>query len=495
MSHPTQSALSAPRDFRRGKLVSHRYRKNYKACHVERASARITAILETTQEIGSFCGEKPPFARSLKSLPLALVLYGGSPVSPLTKQNGAIRASFRSQNSRKSCLCRTHQPEDHHHHHHHRLSGSDNGDQSAAPEPIAGVAAAAGNPPFPSESISRSQTFETSSHGIRTMDSGSAASASPSGGAAAAVGSRTCFARLGPTGPLSDDDNGCEVCCGSGSLFVLALEIYALVGGNIAVSTPNSVPRTISRPRSAGSARGSQWRRAVHPSRFTAASRWSKHCDAESAVAASLVRQQQEQALSLERVIDGLDIDSIAALGFHGPDDFRGLVASEAVCSSALVTVPIGSTLAVSVDGDGGQLSVLSPPEMPPNVKKAIEVVAGLICDTPDYQLVILAVLLLWARKYGSTAWREYCEALLPPQRELSCLLCYGPGELSALQLPHLVDEAARQHDWARWVHSQWLSGSSGALRRLRLAEGLQETTWALALERCAAGLSSLRWG
>ncbi len=66
-------------------------------------------------------------------------------------------------------------------------------------------------------------------------------------------------------------------------------------------------------------------------------------------------------------------------------------------------------------------------------------VVAGLVRETPDHQLMILAVLLLWVRQYGSTAWREYCEALLPPVRELSCLLCYTPGELSTLQLPHMV--------------------------------------------------------
>ncbi|GLI69621.1 hypothetical protein VaNZ11_014288, partial [Volvox africanus] len=208
---------------------------------------------------------------------------------------------------------------------------------------------------------------------------------------------------------------------------------------------------------------------------------------AASHIASSWFRQQGKQAVSLERVIDGLEIDSLASLGFHAPDDIRGLMASEGVRSAALVTVPIGSTLAVSLDGDGGQLSVLAAPEMPPNVKKAIEVVAGLIRETPNHQLLILAVLLLFARKYGNTAWREYCEGLLPPAREMSCLLCYTPGELSTLQLPHFVDEAARQHDWARWAHSQWLSSSSGALRRLGLADALEDTVWALAVVRSRA--------
>ncbi|GIL47886.1 hypothetical protein Vafri_4520 [Volvox africanus] len=206
-----------------------------------------------------------------------------------------------------------------------------------------------------------------------------------------------------------------------------------------------------------------------------------------SNIASPFTRQQGEQAVSFERVIDGLEIDSLASLGFHGPDDIRGLMASEGVRNAALVTVPIGSTLAVSLDGDGGQLSVLAPPDIPSNVKKAIEVVAGLIRETPNHQLLILAVLLLWARKYGSTAWREYCEGLLPPAREMSCLLCYTPGELSTLQLPHFVDEAARQHDWARWAHSQWLSSSSGALRRLGLADALEDSVWALAVVRSRA--------
>ncbi|GIL89456.1 hypothetical protein Vretimale_18938 [Volvox reticuliferus] len=233
---------------------------------------------------------------------------------------------------------------------------------------------------------------------------------------------------------------------------------------------------------SADSVCGSRCRRLGRSSRGS-----PPYTHATSTLASPLVRQQREQAVSLERVIDGLEIDSLASLGFHGPDDIRGLVASERVRSAALVTVPIGSTLAVSLDGDGGQLSVLAPPGMPPNVKKAIEVVAGLIRETPDHQLLILAVLLLWARKYGSTAWREYCEAMLPPAREMSCLLCYTPGELSTLQLPHLVDEAARQHDWARWAHSQWLSSSSGALRRLGLADALEDTVWALAVVRSRA--------
>ncbi|GLC37013.1 hypothetical protein PLESTB_001401600 [Pleodorina starrii] len=239
-------------------------------------------------------------------------------------------------------------------------------------------------------------------------------------------------------------------------------------------------------PRLVNSACGTKCRRASHrtPVSFRLG---SNQCTAATASLAPLARLQREQARYLDRVIDGMDIDSLAALGFHGADDIRGLVASEAVRSASLVTVPLSSTLAVSMDEDGGQLSILAPPEMPPNVKKAIEVVAGLIRDTPDHQLLILAVLLLWARKYGSTAWREYCTELLPPFRELSCLLCYTPGELSTLQLPHLAEEASRQHDWARWAHSQWLSSSSGALRRLGLAERLEDSMWALAVVRSRA--------
>ena len=102
-----------------------------------------------------------------------------------------------------------------------------------------------------------------------------------------------------------------------------------------------------------------------------------RQCKLNSATSAPIIaplhREQQEQAQLLEHVVDGLDIDSLAVLGFHGSDDIRGLVASEAVRSAALVTVPISSALAVAMDEDGGQLSVLAPPEMPPNVKKAIE--------------------------------------------------------------------------------------------------------------------------
>ncbi|KXZ45173.1 hypothetical protein GPECTOR_57g463 [Gonium pectorale] len=112
------------------------------------------------------------------------------------------------------------------------------------------------------------------------------------------------------------------------------------------------------------------------------------------------------------------------------------------------------------------------------------QAVGELIKDTPDYQILILAVLLLWARKYGSTAWQEYCAAVLPPHPELSCLLCYSPGELPALQLPHMVEEASRQHDWARWAHATWISSASGALRRLGLADDPEVTAWALAVRK-----------
>lgn len=45
---------------------------------------------------------------------------------------------------------------------------------------------------------------------------------------------------------------------------------------------------------------------------------------------------------------------------------------------------------------------------------------------------------------------------------------------------PPVQSEAAIQHDWARWCHSQWLSSSSGALRRLGLADDLADSVWAL---------------
>ncbi|PNH06595.1 hypothetical protein TSOC_007053 [Tetrabaena socialis] len=258
----------------------------------------------------------------------------------------------------------------------------------------------------------------------------------------------------------------------------------------------------------------------------------------------------------LERLSDGFDIDCLADVRTF-PDGLRGLTAAEHASSTALLTVPLSSTLAVMVEADGGSLTVVAPPELPPNVKKAFEacidrvfnmvtltcpgpttgsgrslrpthqsravvservpagrgawygpsgsnrnihaappppsflscltVVADLIRDTQDYQLVILAVLLLWARKYGNEAWQEYCNAFLPPVNELSCLLNYSPGDLPALQLPQLMDEAGRQHDWARWVHSQWTSSTSGALRRLELADNLEDTTWALANVRSRA--------
>ncbi|KAG2497742.1 hypothetical protein HYH03_004475 [Edaphochlamys debaryana] len=196
---------------------------------------------------------------------------------------------------------------------------------------------------------------------------------------------------------------------------------------------------------------------------------------------------RREQRQVLDTLADAFDVDTLATLGFHDPGDIRGLVATEPSRVTALCTVPVSSTLAVLVADDGDTLSIVAPPEMPPNVKRAIELVAGLVKETQDYQLLILAVLLLWARKYGSEAWQRYCDALLPPHAELSCLLTYAPGELPQLQLPHLVEEAARQHDWARWVHSQWTSSASGALRRLGLAEGPEDTAWALAVVRSRA--------
>ncbi|GFR40622.1 hypothetical protein Agub_g1204, partial [Astrephomene gubernaculifera] len=216
-----------------------------------------------------------------------------------------------------------------------------------------------------------------------------------------------------------------------------------------------------------------------------------KRCVAKSVLSASNVpthldKERREQSQSLERIIDGLEVDSIAALAFHDPDDIRGLVATEPVRSAALITVPISSTVAVAVD-DSGHLTVVAPPDIPPNVKKAIEAVAVLVRDSPDPQLLILAVLLLWARKYGNAAWQEYCAVLLPAPRELSCLLNYTPGELSTLQLPHLRDEASRQHDWCRWAHTMWLCSTNGALRRLGLANDPWDTAWALAAVRSRA--------
>lgn len=86
-----------------------------------------------------------------------------------------------------------------------------------------------------------------------------------------------------------------------------------------------------------------------------------------------LQQQQLTQALLVERISEELDIDSLVSLTFHGEDEIRGLASAEPVRSAALVTVPIASTLAVCMDEDGGNLAVVAPPGMPPNVKKAFE--------------------------------------------------------------------------------------------------------------------------
>ncbi|KAG2444122.1 hypothetical protein HYH02_009063 [Chlamydomonas schloesseri] len=201
----------------------------------------------------------------------------------------------------------------------------------------------------------------------------------------------------------------------------------------------------------------------------------------------ALQQERLTQTLLVDRISEELDIDSLVSLTFHGEDEIRGLASAEPVRAAALLTVPIANTLAVCMDEDGGNLKVVAPPSMPPNVKKAFEAVAVLVRETPDHQLLLLAALLLWARKFGGPAWEGYCAALLPPPAELSTLLSYSPGEMPALQLPHLMSEAAIQHDWARWCHSQWLSSSSGALRRLGLADDLSDTVWALGVVRSRA--------
>ena len=70
----------------------------------------------------------------------------------------------------------------------------------------------------------------------------------------------------------------------------------------------------------------------------------------------------------LDYVLAHREILLLAPLGFAG-----AFIYGITGFGSALVTIPIGSTLAVLLDADGGQLSVLAPPDMPPNVKKAIE--------------------------------------------------------------------------------------------------------------------------
>lgn len=226
---------------------------------------------------------------------------------------------------------------------------------------------------------------------------------------------------------------------------------------------------------------------ARHPNKPTASpvkARNAVVAPARSGAASLTDAEQKRQRVALEDIADGFEVDSLVTVSFA--DDLRGLAAAEPVRSAALLTVPLRSTLGVQVEEDG-TLTILSPLELPPNVKKAFEAVASLIRHTPGHQHVILAALLLWARKYGNDTWQRYCSELLPPEQELSCLLCYTPAELPLLQLPHLVDEASRQHDWARWAHSQWLSSSSGALRRLGLADSLADSTWALANVRSRA--------
>lgn len=279
---------------------------------------------------------------------------------------------------------------------------------------------------------------------------------------------------------------------------------------------------------------------ARHPNKPTASpvkARNAVVAPARSGAASLTDAEQKRQRVALEDIADGFEVDSLVTVSFA--DDLRGLAAAEPVRSAALLTVPLRSTLGVQVEEDG-TLTILSPLELPPNVKKAFEggvpvtggwrwtphphrlycvvhgtrstaspphdshclagpttdclcgecisacsdrvgasaraatrvllpsalqpdhtprvprpprnprsrtvapaaapaAVASLIRHTPGHQHVILAALLLWARKYGNDTWQRYCSELLPPEQELSCLLCYTPAELPLLQLPHLV--------------------------------------------------------
>ena len=93
-----------------------------------------------------------------------------------------------------------------------------------------------------------------------------------------------------------------------------------------------------------------------------------------SAVAGTLHLPHAQEALELDALADELGIDALARLGAHPPGDMRGLVAAEACRSAALVTVPIGSTLALlTTGGPGGDVTVLGPADLPRNVAKALE--------------------------------------------------------------------------------------------------------------------------
>jgi hypothetical protein len=79
----------------------------------------------------------------------------------------------------------------------------------------------------------------------------------------------------------------------------------------------------------------------------------------------------QLQSRQLALFADAAGVDALAEVAFHGPEELRGLVASESVRSAAIVTVPMAQCLAVAATADG-ELRIVSP-ELPPNIKKALE--------------------------------------------------------------------------------------------------------------------------
>ena len=67
-------------------------------------------------------------------------------------------------------------------------------------------------------------------------------------------------------------------------------------------------------------------------------------------------------------------------------------------------------------------------------------------------------------------------------EREMACLLNYAPDEQPELQW--LADEAAVQHSWAQESHESLFSSHTGHLKRLQLADSLQDTLWAMSQVR-----------
>jgi hypothetical protein len=99
-------------------------------------------------------------------------------------------------------------------------------------------------------------------------------------------------------------------------------------------------------------------------------------CSAACTAAVQAAEQAHcaHEALELDMLADELSIDTLARLGAHPPGGMRGLVAAESCRSAALVTVPVGSSLALqTAGGPGGEVTVLGPAEVPRNVAKALE--------------------------------------------------------------------------------------------------------------------------